>query len=221
MLFRPARNPSRHAASTTIEPLDGGAPCNGRTRAPARGPTGGTVLGCAKWRSPRPSSCGARRAEGKGSPAAALLLCGALREKRQREEREGDGANGARVTQGASRPGVLSPRDQRQAVGCDPTARTFSGRNEPRREQQIPAQAQVAAWARGGCPARTGHGPFWLHGPRITEPSKRKKKKPCAAGPAPASKLGRKRPRAEWLAAGCLTTEIPFSYSILFSEAFK
>jgi hypothetical protein len=49
----------------------------------------------------------------------------------------------------------------------------------------------------------------------------KKKKKPCAAGPAPASKLGRKRPRAEWLAAGCLTTEIPFSYSILFSEAFK
>ena len=75
------------------------------------------------------------------------------------------------------------------------------------RPAQCPRRWEAWTWA-----------DFTLMGRDQQTKKKKTKKQPCAAGPAPAPKLGRKRPRAEWLAADCLTTEIPFSYSILFQK---
>jgi hypothetical protein len=63
--------------------------------------------------------------------------------------------------------------------------------------------------------------PNWAASLQSAKKKKKKKRQAWALRAAPRTELGRKRPWAESLAAACLTTEIPFSYSILFSEAFK
>ena len=51
--------------------------------------------------------------------------------------------------QGASRLGFLFTRNRRRAVGSKSTDRIRLGQIWPRRGRSFPAQAQVAAWARG------------------------------------------------------------------------
>ena len=96
-------------------------------------------------------------AAGRSAGGGGSLPSGALREKGQREERERATARMRARVSVAANWGVLFTRDQRRAVGCRSTAKIASGQIWPRRGRRFPAQAQVAAWARGGASGR----PSW------------------------------------------------------------
>ena len=111
---------------------------SGTRRASRPSPAAAVLLGAVAQVAPKPPPT-----------AAALSPRGADRES-QREEREGAGKNELGFGQQAGRLQFLFTRNRRRAIGSKSTARICLGQIWPRRGRSFPAQAQVAAWARGG-----------------------------------------------------------------------